>query len=72
MINKKTINEILESYLKEKGLDDESIENIKRHLNKDIKNYGVKEEKKEKITKTVHGTSCPRILNKYGELVIEM
>ena len=72
MISKKTIDEVLELYLKEKGLSSDSIENIKKNLHKDIKCEDRRSEVKPETTQTVHGTSCPRILNKFGELVVEL
>ena len=64
MVSKKTINELLELYLEDMDLDEDNIETIKNNLHKDIKN--------EKKSIFSHGTSCPRVMNDFGELVIEM
>lgn len=56
---------MLRTYLEEKDLSDENVENIMKGLHKSIK----KEEDEE--TKISHGTSCPRLVNKFGELLDE-
>jgi len=65
MVSKKTVDELLELYLEDKGLDEDNIEEIKKNLHKDIKKEG-------KTSSFSHGTSCPRIMNEFGELVTEM
>lgn len=66
MVSKKTVDELLELYLEDKGLDEDNIESIKKNLHKDIKN----EDRTE--SRTSHGTSCPRLMNQFGDLVFEM
>ncbi len=66
MVSKKTVDELLVLYLEDKGLDEDNIEAIKKNLHKDIKNEG---NTKSKVS---HGTSCPRLMNEYGELIVEM
>jgi len=84
-ISKNTIDEMLETYLGYLGLDERNINEIKRKLHKGVKirkkeqaKKQKEEEKEERVrekkyrTKVSHGTSCPRITNKYGELIVEM
>ncbi len=85
-ISKITINETLQTYLEEKGLNDKNTKTIVNKLHKEIANRERKEkadekeqrrkekERERKIkkrTKTSHGTSCPRIMSKEGELLAE-
>ena len=65
MVSKKTVDELLELYLEDKGLDEDNIERITKNLHKDIK-------KDPEETNFSHGTSCPRMMNEFGELVFEM
>lgn len=81
-ISKNTIDEMLEMYLDDLGLDEKNIKEIKRKLHKGVKvrkKEQAKEQREEERarerkykTQISHGTSCPRIMNKYGELVKEM
>lgn len=66
MVSKKTVDELLELYLENKGLDTENIEAIKKNLHKDIRKGGSTEPKMS------HGTSCPRLMNEFGELAFEL
>ena len=64
-ISKRTVNEMLRTYLEEKDLSEENVEDIMKSLHKDVK----KKECEDTIIS--HGTSCPRLTNKYGELLEE-
>ena len=66
MVSKKTVDELLELYLEDKGLDEDNIETIKKNLHKDIKKGG------STRPSMSHGTSCPRLLNEFGEEVFEL
>lgn len=85
-ISKITVNETLQTYLEGKGLNAENTKTIMNKLHKEIAGREKKEkvdEKKQRIkerererkiekrTKTSHGTSCPRIMSKEGELLAE-
>ena len=67
-IDKRTVNNMLQAYLEEKDLDGDAIESIMKSLHKDVK----KKEEDDGETITSHGTSCPRLSNKKGELLLEM
>ena len=66
MVSKKTVDELLELYLEDKGLDEDNIEAIKKNLHKDIRKGGSAE------SGMSHGRTCPRLMNKFGDLVFEM
>ena len=65
MISKRTINEMLKTYLEEKDLSEENVEDIMKSLHKDVK------KKESDDAQISHGTSCPRLTNKYGDLLDE-
>ena len=85
-ISKKTVNEMLETYLREKGLSESNISEIEGNLHrgvvarKEIQDVEVKErkqlvrrkEKAEKKMSTSHGTSCPRLMDDFDGCQIEM
>ena len=85
-ISKTTVNETLQAYLAVKGLSSKNIDTITKKLHKEVANQERKEkqderertrkekerEKKiEKRTKISHGTTCPRIMSKEGDLLME-
>ncbi len=85
-ISKETISEMLQTYLEAKGLNDKNTKIIVSKLHKDVTSQERQErqeekekEKKERArekkirgrTRTTHGTSCPRITTKEGELLAE-
>ncbi len=77
---------MLETYLKEKGLSASNISEIEGNLHrgvkarKELQNVEIKTEEKlakkkeraERKVKTSHGTSCPRLMNEFEEVVIEL
>ena len=67
-ISKRTVNEMLKAYLEDKDLDEDNIESIMKSLHKDVK----KKEEDDGETTISHGTSCPRLSNSKGELLVEM
>ncbi len=85
-ISKKTVNEMLETYLREKGLSESNISEIEGNLHrgvkarKEIQDVEIKSNKelakrKEKVEKkmgTSHGTSCPRLMDAFDGCQIEM
>lgn len=88
-ISKRTVNEMLESYLKEMGLSEDNVRTIKGNLHRGVKirkelqtieskenlktqKAREKAEKKDSKSRVSHGTSCPRVMNEFGELVYEM
>lgn len=84
-ISKNTITELLDLYLKEKEVDCETREEIiggmfdkvDKKLNRDKEREKKerkkerKREKKRKKTRISHGTSCPRIMDNTGGLIVE-
>lgn len=85
-ISKTTVNETLQTYLEFKGLNEKNTNTIMKKLHREIatqekrekqdekekrKKEREREKKIEKRTKTFHGTSCPRIMTKEGELLAE-
>ncbi len=85
-ISKETVNELLQTYLESRGLSDKNTKTIVSKLHKEVLNQEKKErqderekvkkekEREKKIrgrTRTSHGTSCPRIMTKEGELLVE-
>ncbi len=74
MVTKRTVDEILEAYLKAKGIVKENIASIKEGLHSRIEKAKGKEKKpsSDKKAKITHGTSCPRIMTNDEELLIEM
>ncbi len=85
-ISKETVNELLQTYLENKGLSDKNTKTIVSKLHREVASQERKErqdekerERKEKErekkikgrTRTSHGTSCPRIMTKEGELLVE-
>ena len=85
-ISKTTVNEMLQTYLEDKGLSNKNTQTIVKKLHQEIKNQAKKEKQDEKErerkerehekkikgrTKTSHGTSCPRIMSKEGSLIAE-
>ncbi len=66
MVSKKTVDELLELYLEDKGLDEDNIKTIKKNLHKDIRKGG---STKPSMS---HGTSCPRLLSEFGEEILEL
>ncbi len=85
-ISKETVNETLQTYLEAKGLSDKNTRTIVSKLHRDVTSQERKEkqeererDKKERArekkikgrTRTSHGTSCPRIMTKEGELLVE-
>lgn len=85
-ISKNTVDETLQTYLEDKGLSAKNTATIVKKLHREVANQEKKErqdereerkkererEKKiEKRTKTLHGTSCPRIMSKEGDLLAE-
>lgn len=90
-ISKNTIDEMLETYLEDLGLDEKNIKEMTKKVHQGAKVRKKEMDKKERETekkerevekkqrakekersRLSHGTSCPRIMNKYGELVLEM
>ena len=90
MLRKATVDEMLDTYLDEIGVEEQTRKKIVRGLHATVtkeetikKKREVKEEKKEKererkrqkreskSSSISHGTSCPRIMNKIGELALE-
>ena len=67
-ISKRTVNEMLRTYLEDKDLEEDAIESVMKSLHKDVK----KKEEDDGETSISHGTSCPRLSNKEGDLLIEM
>jgi len=86
MISKKTVNEMLETYLREKGLSESNISEIESNLHrgvvarkeiqgvelKDRRKLDKKKEKAEKKLRTSHGTSCPRLMDNFERCSLEM
>jgi hypothetical protein len=77
MISKKTVDECLGVYLEGKGISQEIIDKIVGALHTNVdKTVKIAKEKEEKASKKKakvgHGTSCPRIYNPVGEMLIEM
>jgi len=85
-ISKTTVNETLQTYLEAKGLSEKNTKTIVKKLHREVANQERKEkadereerkkerEREKKIkerTKTLHGTSCPRIMSKEGDLLVE-
>ncbi len=85
-ISKETVNETLQTYLENKGLSIKNTETIVKKLHREVANQEKREkqdakesarkererEKKiEKRTKISHGTTCPRIMSKEGDLLAE-
>ncbi len=81
MISKKTVDELLQTYLNDKGIEEDKIDKIMWGLHKGVKKEEDRKEKQEKKekekerkkskTKISHGTSCPRIMTNSGDLVDE-
>ena len=85
MISKKTVNEMLETYLREKGLSESNILEIEGNLHRGVnarkelqevemkteKKIAKKKERAERKVKTSHGTSCPRLMNNFDDVVVE-
>jgi len=86
VISKKTVNEMLETYLREKGLSESNISEIENNLHrgvvarKEIQDVEIKsnrelskrKEKAEKKMSTSHGTSCPRLMDDFEGCQLEM
>lgn len=80
-ISKNTIKELLDLYLKEKGIDCENKKDIVENLFVDVDNKLYRQKKQEKKeqekekkrakTRVSHGTSCPRISNNFDDLLVE-
>jgi hypothetical protein len=79
MLSKKTIDEMLDTYLNEKSIDEKTKKKIMGELHSKVKKQqDKKKDKEEKLRKKQrkkarisHGTSCPRIMNTTGEMAIE-
>ncbi len=86
VISKKTVNEMLETYLREKGLSESNISEIEGNLHRGVtarkeiqdveiksnKELAKRKEKSEKKMSTSHGTSCPRLMDDFDGCQIEM
>lgn len=85
-ISKTTVDETLQTYLENKGLSAKNTATIVKKLHREVVNQERKEkqderertrkerEREKKIkgrTKNLHGTSCPRIMSKEGDLLVE-
>ena len=82
MVSKETVEKHLKKCLNKKNIDKDTKEAILNSMNKKIekdleKKRDIRDKKKvvDKLTgetEVSHGTSCPRIMSKSGDLIVEM
>jgi signal transduction histidine kinase len=71
-VSKRTIRELLEIYLQEKGFGDKTTNKIINSVFDDVAEHEEKrKEKRGKKAKVSHGTSCPRIVSPQDEMLVE-
>jgi len=72
MVTKRTVDELLKDYMENKMIDESTMKDVLKQLHKNIKKAEDGEEVSENKSKVSHGTSCPRIMTKTGDLIVEM
>lgn len=72
MVSKRTVNELLKDYMEDKMIDDDTMKDVLKQLHKNIGKAEDGDEVEGSKSKVSHGTSCPRIMTKTGDLIVEM